>query len=183
MKRILICLCFILAAVSCSRQEKELKERALELCNYIPDHVLKPEAEEFMTPDFFKTLSEAWDAPDIDFDGPGYGEWLLYFVTGNGGGKPLYAVKSVTLKSKEEAHAVITVRIKDDLSEYVEPEEQAREYGIVMKLVECIDYIKEQRAKCESGELLKQLESDEFYKAYVPKFKKRVEAYYQKYGK
>ena len=197
MKRILICLCFILAAVSCSRQEKELKERALELCNYIPDHVLKPEAEDFMTPEFFKTLSEAWDAPDIDFDGPGYGEWLLYFVTGNGGGKPLYAVKSVSLKSKEEAHAVITVRIKDDLSEYVEPEEQAREYGIVMKLVddkwllddfdnkkaECIDYIKEQRAKCESGELLEALESYEFYRTFIPEFKKRVEAYYQKYGK
>ena len=51
------------------------------------------------------------------------------------------------------------------------------------KKAECIDYIKKQRAKCESGELLKQLESDEFYKAYVPEFTKRVEAYYQKYGK
>lgn len=197
MKRILICLCFIVAAVSCGRQEKELKERALELCNYIPDHVLKPEAEDFMTPDFFKTLSEAWDAPDIDFDGPGYGEWLLYFVTGNGGGKPLYAVKSVTLKSKDEAQVVITVRIKDNVSGYVESEEQAREYVIVMKLVdskwllddfdnkkaECIDYIKKQRAKCESGELLKELESDEFYRSFVPEFRKRVEDYYKKYCK
>lgn len=31
------------------------------------------------------------------------------------------------------------------------------------KKAECIDYIKEQRAKCESGELLEALESDEFY--------------------
>ena len=197
MKRILICLCVLLAAVSCSGQEKELKERALELCQYIPDHVLKPEAKDFMTSEFFKTLSEAWDAPDVDFDGPGYSEWLLYFVTGNGGGEPLYAVKSVTLKSKDEAQAVITVRIKYDENGYVEPEEKARDYGIVMKLVddkwllddfdnkkaECIDYIKKQRAKCESGELLEELESDEFYRTFVPEFKKRVENYYKKYGR
>jgi hypothetical protein len=187
----------LLAAVSCGRQEKKLQERALELCQYIPDHVLKPEAKDYMTPDFFNTLTEAWDVPDVDFDGPGYSEWLCYFVTGNGGGEPLYAVKSVTLKSKDEAEAVITVRIRFEENGYVDPEDKAREYGIVMKLVddkwllddfdnkkaECIDYIKEMRAKCESGELIEELESYEPYRIYVPEFKKRVEKYYKKYGR
>ena len=43
--------------------EEDLAYRVLELCRYIPDHILKPEAKEAMTPEFFRALSEAFDAP------------------------------------------------------------------------------------------------------------------------
>ena len=196
MRRILICVCLLVAAVSCSSKDKELKERALELCSYIPDHKLNPEAKDFMTPEFFRTLSEAWDAPDI-LGEIGYGEWLWYFVTGNGGGEPVYAVKSVTRKGSDLANAVITVRLEYKEDGYIEPEDKAREYGIVMKLVDdkwllddfdnkkaqCVEYIREQREKTESGEMLKYMESDEYLRELVPDFKKSVEEFYRKYGR
>lgn len=109
MKRIIVILSLLLPLVSCGQPKVNLTDRALELCQYIPDHVLKPEAKEAMTPEFFLALSEAFDAPVADFEEIGDNEWLWYFVTGNGGSEPAYSVKSVSQTDKNTASAVITV--------------------------------------------------------------------------
>ena len=195
MKRILICLSIVFPIISCAQSKENLSERALELCQYIPDHVLKPEAENYMTPEFFHVLSEAFDAPVDDYGGIGDNEWLWYFVTGNGGGEPVYGVKSVTLTSKDEAKATITVR--ETWEGTFEPEENAREYEIALKCVdgkwllddfdgkkaECQKYIKEMRGKYESGEILKYMESEEYLQEHISDFVNRVEDFYKKYGK
>ena len=67
--------------------QKALADRTLELCQYIPDHVLNPDAKEAMTPEFFHALSEVFEAPVADYLEIGDNEWLWYFVTGNGGGE------------------------------------------------------------------------------------------------
>ncbi len=84
MKRILICLCAIFPIISCAQPKEDLSERVLELCQFIPDHGLNPEARDYMTPEFFGALSEAFDAPVVDYGEIGDNEWLWYFVTGNG---------------------------------------------------------------------------------------------------
>ena len=193
MKRSLIILSILLPLFSYAQSKEDLSERALELCQYIPDHGLNPEARDYMTPEFFGALSEAFDAPVVDYGGIGDNEWLWYFVTGNGGGDPYYGIKSVSRVSKDKATAVITVRETWE-GEFIDTEENAREYGISLKRVngqwllddfdgkkaECVDYIKEMRAKYKSRELLKYME--DYFHEYIPDFKRRVEVFYRKYG-
>jgi hypothetical protein len=195
MKRSLIILSILLPAFSWAQPKEDLSERVLELCQYIPDHGLKPEAKDFMTPEFFRVLSEAFDAPVVDYGEIGDNEWLWYFVTGNDAATPEFTVKS--LSNVDPTHAVATIAVQkrsditqelfDEVAEY--PVEMVRVDGQWLlddfdgKKAECVDYIKEMRAKYESGELLKYMESEDYLKEYIPDFKKRVEEFYRKYGK
>ena len=175
--------------------EEDLAYRVLELCRYIPDHVLKPEAKEAMTPEFFRALSEAFDAPVADYMEIGDNEWLWYFVTGNGGSEPVYGVKSVSLTSKDSARAVITVR--QSWEGVIDPKENPKEYVVMLKRAngrwllddfdgkkaECLAYVRDVREKYASGKYVKYLKSEKGLRQYIPDFKERVEAFYTKYGK
>lgn len=195
MKRILLCICIFFPFLLCAQSKDDLSERALELCQYIPDHVLKPEAEDYMTPEFYRALSEAFDAPVTDYGEIGDNEWLWYFVTGNGGSEPVYSVKSVNHTAKDKAQATIIVRQSWEGTVY--PEETPKEYEIDLKKVdgkwllhdfdgkkaECNQYVHQMRGKYKSGELLRYLESEDYFKQYIPDFTKRVDEFYRKYGK
>ena len=196
MKRYFIIIGLLLPLFSWAQPKQDLSERVLELCQYIPDHGLKPEAKDYLTPEFFRVLSEAFDAPVVDYGGIGDNEWLWYFVTGNGGGEPYYGIKSVSRDSKDKATAVITVRETWD-GEFIDSEGDARKYEIALKRIdgqwllddfdgkkaECLEYIQEMRGKYKSGELLKYMQSEDYFHEYIPDFKKRVEDFYKKYGK
>ncbi|MBQ3813147.1 MAG: hypothetical protein II841_06220 [Bacteroidales bacterium] len=192
MKRIPVIICLLLPLVVCGQSQTDLSERTLELCEYIPDHVLKPEAEKAMTPEFFRALSEAFEAPVADFVEIGDNEWLGYFVTGNGGTVPVYSVKSVSETGKDAARAVIVVSERwEDGSEA-----GSAEYEVLLKRVdgkwllddfdgkkaECQAYVREVREKYTSGEYVKYLESSEDLKKYIPDFEAQVKAFYAKYG-
>ena len=195
MKRFFILFCLLLPLFSCAQSQKDLSERALELCQYVPDHVLKPEAKDYMTPEFFRSLSEAFDAPVVDYGEIGDNEWLWYFVTGNDAATPEFTVKSIS--RVDETHAVATIAVQnrsdvtqelfDDVAEY--PVEMVRVDGQWLlddfdgKKAECVEYVKEMRAKYESGELLKYMESEDYLREYVPDFKRRVDEFYEKYGR
>ena len=56
MKKILLLLAAALLLTACGNQEEKLKERAAELCRYIPDHELREESREYMTEDFYNVL-------------------------------------------------------------------------------------------------------------------------------
>lgn len=195
MKRVLTILFLLFPFLSCCQPKTFLTDRTLELCRFIPDHVLKPEAKDAMTPEFFQALSEAFDAPVADYMEIGDNEWLWYFVTGNDGSEPVYGVKSVSKTAKNKAQALITVRQKADDRE--EPDAEAKEYEVQLKFVDgqwllddfddkktaCSAYVREVREKYASGAYVKYLESSEDLKEYVQDFLSRVEAFYAKYGK
>ena len=88
----------------------ELTGRVLELCPYIPDHELLPEASSYMTTDFFKALSDAFAKPAPDDGMIDDTEWLYTLVTGNGGALPSYSVESVHRADRTHATAVVGVR-------------------------------------------------------------------------
>lgn len=194
MKRVLAILFLLFPFLSCCQPKTFLTDRTLELCQYIPDHVLKPEAKEAMTPDFFRALSEAFNAPVADYGEIGDNEWLWYFVTGNGGSEPVYSVKSVSQTDKDSARAIITVRQKWEDGSFAE--EDAKEYEVLLKRVDgqwllddfdgkkaaCQAYVRQVREKYASGEYVKYLESAEDLKEYVPDFQERVKDFYAKYG-
>ena len=194
MKRFLIIISLLLPLFSCAQPKEDLSERALELCQYIPDHGLKPEARDYMTPEFFRALSEAFDAPVVDYGEIGDNEWLWYFLTGNDAATPEFTVKSISLVDETHTVATIAVRNRSDITQ--ELFDEIAEYPIEMvrvngqwllddfdgKKAECRDYIKMMRGKYKSGELLKYMESEDYFHEYIPDFKRRVEEFYRKYG-
>ena len=110
MKRTLILILTAVSLVACGDSQKQLMNRAEELCKYIPDHALLEKSKEFMTADFYAVLDTmfyrlpAHEAMDH--------EWLYYFVTGNGGTIADYTVTGVEKTDKTHAVATISVRQK-----------------------------------------------------------------------
>lgn len=99
-----------LALTACTPTEKQLHERAAELCRYIPDHQLLTESRKYLTEDFYAVLDTMFNLlPDEEEVAH---EWLYYFVTGNGGTIADFEVQKVNLIDKTHAVATILVRQK-----------------------------------------------------------------------
>lgn len=108
MKQIMTIILAAMLLAACVDKKQQLQERAAELCQYIPDHQLNPEAKSYMTADFYAALDTMFNyLPEeeaIDH------EWLYYFVTGNGGTIPDYEVAGVELT--DETHAMATIKVR-----------------------------------------------------------------------
>ena len=59
MKKLFLIPCVILLLIGCGNKEKQLYERAQELCQYVPDHKLLPEAEKYKS--YLRTAAEVYD--------------------------------------------------------------------------------------------------------------------------
>lgn len=111
MKKLTItALAVVLLAACATNNEEQLKKRAGELCQYIPDHELREEARDFMTSDFYAVLDTMFNYLP-EFEAMDH-EWLYYFVTGNGGTIAEYTVTAVEMSDKDHAVATISVRQK-----------------------------------------------------------------------
>ena len=99
-----------LLMTACGDSEKQLKERAAELCKYIPDHELLEQSRDYMTEDFYAVLDTMFNRlPNHEAMDH---EWLYYFVTGNGGTIADYEVVGIEMIDKNHAVATISVRQK-----------------------------------------------------------------------
>ena len=108
MKKILIFALAALLFAACSDSEKKLKERAAELCQYIPDHELLEKSKDYMTADFYAVLDTMFNQLP-EFEAMDH-EWLYYFVTGNGGTLADYEVAGV--EKTDNTHAVATIKVR-----------------------------------------------------------------------
>ena len=108
MKKILILALAALLLAACSDSEKQLKERAAELCQYIPDHELLEKSKDYMTADFYAVLDTMFNQLP-EFEAMDH-EWLYYFVTGNGGTIADYRV--VGVEKTDDTHAVATIKVR-----------------------------------------------------------------------
>ena len=108
MKKILVFAIAALMFAACSDSEKQLKERAAELCQYIPDHELLEKSKDFMTADFYAVLDTMFNQLP-EFEAMDH-EWLYYFVTGNGGTIADYEVAGV--EKTDDTHAVATIKVR-----------------------------------------------------------------------
>jgi len=108
MKRFFLLLCAAVMLTACGDSEKQLKQRAAELCQYIPDHELLQRSQDYMTADFYALLDTMfYRLPEHEAMDH---EWLYYFVTGNGGTIADYEVVSVEKLDADHAVATILVR-------------------------------------------------------------------------
>lgn len=132
MKRTLLILTTVLLLSACGDSEKQLKERATELCKYIPDHELLEQSRDYMTEDFYNVLDTMFhhlpnhEAMDH--------EWLYYFVTGNGGTIADYTVEGVEMIDKSHAVATISVRQKWEDGSF-DPQSDIEEHKLYMEKV------------------------------------------------
>ena len=110
MKRFLSCFGLVFLALACFQPKENLSEKALELCQYIPDHGPVDGSEAYLTPDFYHAYAAAFDAPVAEYGEIGENEWLYYFVTGNGEAVPAYTVKSVSKIDKSGETASIRTK-------------------------------------------------------------------------
>lgn len=102
MKQTLTITLAALLLATCTSNDKKLKQRAEELCRYIPDHELLERSQEFMTADFYAVLDTMFNhLPDEE---PLEHEWLYYFVTGNGG--TIADCKVAFVEKTDNTHAV-----------------------------------------------------------------------------
>ena len=108
MKRLFLILTVALAVAACSDSERQLRDRAAELCKYIPDHELRQESRDYMTDDFYNVLDTMFNHLP-EFEAMDH-EWLYYFVTGNGGTIADFSVVSV--EQSDDAHAVATISVR-----------------------------------------------------------------------
>ena len=100
----------VVLLTACGNTEKQLRERAEELCKYTPDHELREESRDNLTEDFYNVLDTMFNHLP-EFEAMDH-EWLYYFVTGNGGTIADYTVVSVEQTDKTHAVATISVRQK-----------------------------------------------------------------------
>lgn len=108
MKKILIFAFAALLLAACGDSEKQLRERAAELCQYIPDHELLEKSKDYMTADFYAVLDTMFNQLP-EFEAMDH-EWLYYFVTGNGGTIADYEV--VGVEKTDDTHAVATIKVR-----------------------------------------------------------------------
>lgn len=105
---------FFIAAIAaslltaCANQEGQLKKRAEELCQYIPDHTLLEKSKDFTTTDFYAVLDTMFNHLP-EFEAMDH-EWLYYFVTSNGGTIADYEV--VDIKQTDDNHAVAVIKVR-----------------------------------------------------------------------
>ena len=129
-------LTFIFATMlfaACGDTEEMLRERAAELCAYIPDHELREESKPYITADFYAVLDTMFNHLP-EFEAMDH-EWLYYFVTGNGGTIADYEVKNVELTDKTHAVATILVRQKWEDGSFDETTD-VEEHNMLMEKVD-----------------------------------------------
>lgn len=133
MKKILIFTLAALMFAACSDSEKQLKERAAELCQYIPDHELLEKSKDYMTADFYAVLDTMFNQLP-EFEAMDH-EWLYYFVTGNGGTVADYEVAGV--EKTDDTHAVATIKVRQKWEDgSFDPNSDVEEHKLYMEKVD-----------------------------------------------
>ena len=132
MKKILVFALAALLFAACSDSEKKLKERAAELCQYIPDHELLEKSKGYMTADFYAVLDTMFNLLP-EFEAMDH-EWLYYFVTGNGGTIADYEV--VGVEKSDDTHAVATIKVRQKWEDgSFDPNSDVEEHKLYMEKV------------------------------------------------
>jgi hypothetical protein len=154
------------------------------LCKFIPDHGLKVEARQYLTEDYFNAYSEAFEAPTGSYGEIGEGEWLFYFVSGNGGGQPVFEVKDFQRDGDRiEADVEIVGDPDPHKAVFVKDGGQWKVADWDSTKTQCVEYIRDMRQKYADGTIERQMQQDSTLAPYLDDFKKELESFYSIYGK
>lgn len=175
----------------CSPLLEEYESHVLFLCEYIPDHGLRNNAADVMTESYYYAYKEADDLPGFEMDG----EFLDYFVSGNGDSSPIFSVKSI---KRQGDNLIAKIGIKQGFRGIPYDEEETIHtlllapnndgYGGYLiadydnTLQECLDYIKEQRSYISSGKFEEYLRLSGLSASEIERYRREIGNFYDKYG-
>ncbi len=71
---------------TCQEEPNLTDEEIKVFISFVPDHGLDNSPEQAFTANYYSLLTEAWAIPNDNPGGIGSGEWLYYFISGNGDG-------------------------------------------------------------------------------------------------
>ena len=108
MRKILFIILAVILFAACTNSEEQLRKRAFELCQYIPDHELLEQSKDYIAEDFYNVLDTMFNHLP-EFEAMDH-EWLYYFVTGNGGTIADYEV--IAVEQTDKTHAVATINAR-----------------------------------------------------------------------
>ena len=170
-----------------------LETMVLYMCQFIPDHGLRDEAEFHLTRSYFNAYSEAWKAPYAFYSNSADHEALLYFVCYDDG-EPIFSVKSI-----QEDEGTIFAEVYIEIGNWGIPWESSEKTVHTLKLVRdpnsitehyliddfdntkqvCLDFIKSIREEYKNGTIEQNLREEG---EDIDDFKEQLKEYYEKYG-
>ena len=129
MKRLFLALLPLLMLPSCNHADRALRQRAAELCRYIPDVERLEVSRPYLTEDYFTALEVMITRPDST---PVLHEWEFWFVSADGTPVAKDECKVLRVKQLDETHATAVIRVTPATADYA-PE------GHILHLERCND--------------------------------------------
>lgn len=115
MKRLCSALLPLLILASCNHADRALRERAAELCNYIPDVECLEASHPYLTEDYFTALEVMIAQPDST---PVLHEWEFWFVSADGTPIAKDECKVMRVKQIDDTHATAVIRVTPATADY-----------------------------------------------------------------
>lgn len=110
-----LCACAALLLASCTNTEKQLKQRANELCAYIPDHELLEKSRYYMTSDFYAVLDTMFHLP---YNEDVIHEWEFWFVATDGTPVARCANEILSIEQIDDSHIIAQVLVQPEDTNY-----------------------------------------------------------------
>ena len=127
MKKILYTLLAVLTLTACTNTEEQLKQRANELCAYIPDHELLERSRDYMTTDFYAVLDTMFHLPNNE---DVLHEWEFWFVANDDTPVARCAKEILSIEQTDDSHSIARVLVQPEDTNY-----EADEHRLYMERV------------------------------------------------
>ena len=127
MKKILYTFLAILMLTACTNTEEQLKQRANELCAFIPNHELLEKSRAYMTADFYAVLDTMFHLP---YQEDVLHEWEFWFVATDGTPVARCVSEVLTIEQTDDSHSIARVLVHPEDANY-----EADEHRLYMERV------------------------------------------------
>ena len=115
MKRIICLLCAAICLIGCGTTEKQLNERAAELCKHIPDLHQLEQSRDFLTEDFYAVLDTMVNLPEAT---PLEHQWDWWFVAADDSPIQDCNCEVQSVQKQDATHALATILVHPQDSDY-----------------------------------------------------------------
>jgi len=127
MKRIAILFCSALLLAGCGTSEKQLMQRATELCAHVPYYEQYTQDKDFLTDDFYAVLDTMYNLPDYE---DVLHEWEFWFVAADGSPVSRCTCEVQKVETPDATHAVALISVQPEDTSY-----EAEEHRLYMERV------------------------------------------------
>ena len=113
----------LLTFAACNNTAEQLKQRANQLCAYVPNHELLERSRDYMTTDFYAVLDTMFYLP---YNEDVLHEWEFWFVASDGTPVARCASEILSIEQTDDSHSVAQVLVHPEDATY--PADEHRLY-------------------------------------------------------